>query len=71
MPRSTRYGRTGLPGTIRRSDPDVQATFIKAHREAVAAYGEGDRADRAAYAVLKENFEKLGDHWVAKPDAPG
>ena len=68
MPRSTRYGRTGLPGTIRRSGPDVQAAFTKAHREAVAAYGQGDRADRAAFAELKQKFEKRGDHWVAKSD---
>jgi len=43
-------------------------TFTKAHRDAVQAYGEGEQADRAAFAVLKQDFEKRGDHWIAKHD---
>lgn len=70
MPTSRRYRRTGgLPGTIRRSCHEAQATFTKAHQQAVQAYGEGDQADRAAYTVLKQKFEKRGDHWVAKRDS--
>jgi hypothetical protein len=69
MPRSSRYGRTGgLPGTIRRSCQAVQAAFTAAYRDAVRAHGEGDRASRAAFAVLKQDFEKRDDHWTAKRD---
>jgi ChaB len=69
MPRSSRYGRTdGVPRTIRRSSPEAQATFTEAHENAVEAYGAGDQADRAAFAALKEDFEKRGDMWIAKDE---
>lgn len=69
MPRSSRYGRTGgLPATIRRSGQAVQAAFTTAYRDAVRAHGEGDRASRAAFAALKQDFEKRDDHWTAKRD---
>jgi hypothetical protein len=42
--------------------------FLKAHAEAVAAYGEGDDAFRATYAALKQKFEKRGDHWIARTE---
>jgi cation transport regulator ChaB len=67
MPRSKRYGRVGgLPRTIRRSCPEAQAIFTEARENAVRAYGETDRADQAAFAALKQAFEKRGDHWIAK-----
>jgi hypothetical protein len=70
MPRSRRYGRTGgLPGTVRRSCHEAQTTFTEAHENAVQTYGEGDQAYRAAFAVLKQEFEKRGDHWIAKRDS--
>lgn len=71
MPRSSRYGSpaTGeLPRTLQRSCQQAQVLFSKAHAEAVAAYGEGDQAWRAAYSALKQRFEKRGDHWVAKAE---
>jgi hypothetical protein len=68
MPRSSRYGlRVGeLPMTLQRSDPEAQAAFLQAHREAAQAHGESDEASRVAYTVLKEKFEKCGDRWVAR-----
>jgi len=70
MPTSRRYAWTGeLPGTIRRSCHEAQTTFTRAHRNAVRIYGEGDRANRSAFATLKRGFEKRGDHWVAKCDS--
>lgn len=72
MPRSSRYRRmNGLPESIRRSSPEVQETFTRAYQNAVRAHGEGDRAFRAAYAALKQKFEKRGDHWIAKPGTSG
>ena len=62
---------SGLPGTIERSSPEVREAFTKAHQDAVQVHGDGDRAVRAAYAVLKQKFEKRGDHWVAKQDPAG
>jgi len=80
MRRSSRYHLSAageLPGTLRRSPEDAQEAFRRAREDAVRAYGEGDQADRAAYAALKENFEKCGDHWIARgqranwPEAAG
>jgi cation transport regulator ChaB len=70
MLRSRRYSRAGneLPATLRRSYQEAQDTFTRARDSAVQAYGERDQAVRAAFAALKEKFEKRGDHWVAKCD---
>ena len=74
-PRTRRRGlaQAGeLPGTVKRSSKEAQETFTKAHDSAVQAYGEGDQADRAAYAEFKQKFEKRGDHWIPKqPASPG
>jgi hypothetical protein len=71
MPRSsrylvTRYPVTELPGTLQRSSREAQETFLRALDDAVRTHGEGDQAYRAAYAALKRDFEKRGDHWIAK-----
>ncbi len=68
MPRSSRYllSDGGLPGTLQRSCREAQALFLRAREEAIRAYGEGDEAYRVAYAALKQEFEKCGDHWIAK-----
>lgn len=74
MSKSSRYGSPaadGLPATLRRSCREAQATFLEAREEAVHAYGEGDEAYRAAYAALKQKFEKRGDHWIAKTESAG
>lgn len=70
MLRSRRYSRAGseLPATLRRSCQEAQDTFTTARDSAVQVYGETDQADRAAFTVLKEKFEKRGDHWIAKRD---
>ena len=72
MRRTSRRGpaRAGeLPGTLKRSSKEARETFARAHDSAVQAYGEGDQADRAAYAEFKQRFEKCGDHWIAKVDS--
>jgi hypothetical protein len=68
MLQSRRYcrDRNELPATLRRSCQEAQDTFITARDGAVRTYGETDQADRAAFTVLKEKFEKRGDHWIAK-----
>ena len=72
MPTSRRYGRLGgLPVSLQRSSPEAQATFARAHENAVQTYGDSDQAYRAAFAALKQDFEKRGDHWIAKPDSAG
>jgi cation transport regulator ChaB len=73
MPKMTKGGRvqkSELPDTLKRSPAKAQRQFAKTHDSATAQYGEGERAHRAAYASLKHNFEKVGDHWEAK-DEPG
>lgn len=72
MPQSHRYGHADeLPGTLRRSCRQAQETFTAALSDAILAYGEGDQALRAAYAALKQKFEKCGDMWIAKPNPAG
>jgi hypothetical protein len=68
MPKSSRYWLrvNELPRTLQRSSPEAQEAFLQAHQEAVRIHGESDEASRAAYDALKQDFEKLGDHWVAR-----
>ncbi len=69
MPKIRRRGLAQggeLPGTLKRSSKEAQETFTKARDSAVRTYGEGDQADRAAYAEFKRKFEKRGDHWIPK-----
>jgi hypothetical protein len=56
-----------LPSTLQRSPKKAQETFAKARDAAVEEYGVGRRASQTAYAALKHKFEKVGDHWEAKP----
>jgi hypothetical protein len=72
MPKIRRRGPAQggeLPGTLKRSSKEAQETFTKARDSAVRTYGEGDQADRAAYAEFKRKFEKRGDHWIPKRGA--
>ena len=55
-----------LPSTLERSDAKAQRTFAKAHDSAVDSYGEGERANRTAWAAVKHTHEKVGDHWEPK-----
>ncbi len=58
--------REEMPSTIQRSPKKAQRLWSKAHDSAVESYGEGERAHRTAFAALKHEFEKVGDHWEAK-----
>jgi cation transport regulator ChaB len=55
-----------MPSTVRRSPKKAQRTWAKAHDSAVDSYGEGERAHRTAFAALKHEHEKVGDHWEGK-----
>ncbi|WP_153395071.1 ChaB family protein [Ornithinicoccus halotolerans] len=71
MPKTTKSGKPKqdeLPSTLQRSPAEAQRTFAKAHDSAVEEYGEGERANRTAYAALKHSFEKVGDHWEPKDE---
>lgn len=59
-------GKDELPSTLRRSPKKAQETWAKTHDSAVGTYGEGERAHRTAFASLKHEFEKVGDHWEDK-----
>ncbi len=58
--------RQEMPSTLQRSPRKAQETWSKAHDSAVETYGEGERAHRTAFAALKHEFEKVGDHWDFK-----
>lgn len=58
--------KTELPSTIERSPAKARRTWKKTHDNAIDQYGEGERAQRTAYASLKRGFEKKGDRWVPK-----
>ena len=73
MPKTTSSGKPKkdeLPDTLKRSPKKAQRQFAKTHDSAAEQYGEGELAHRTAYASLKHNFEKVGDHWEPK-DEPG
>lgn len=59
-------GKEELPSTLRRSPRHAQEVWSKAHDSAVETYGEGRRAHQTAFAALKHQFEKVGDHWEPK-----
>jgi len=58
-----------MPSTLERSPKHAQEIWAKAHDSAVDSYGEGERAHRTAYAALKHEYEKVGDHWEKKEKA--
>ena len=69
VPKSSRHSLPSageLPGTLKRSPEEAQQTFARALTSAVQIHGEGDQALRAAYAELKQTFEKRDDHWIPK-----
>ncbi|MCS5715457.1 ChaB family protein [Herbiconiux sp. CPCC 205716] len=58
-----------LPSTLARSEKHAQALWSAAHDSAVDSYGEGERAHRTAFAALKHEYEKVGDHWERKDES--
>jgi cation transport regulator ChaB len=71
VPKTTKSGKakqSELPSTLQRSPAKAQRTFAKAHDSAVESYGEGERANRTAYAAVKHSYEKVGDHWEPKDE---
>ncbi len=72
MPKTNKSGQpkqSELPDTLKRSPKKAQRQFAKTHDSAAEQYGEGERAHRTAYASLKNNFEKVGDHWEPKDES--
>jgi len=59
-------GSEDLPSTIQRSPKHAQALWTKTHDSAIKEYGRGRRAQQTAYAALKNEYEKVGDHWEEK-----
>ena len=59
-------GAEDLPSTLERSPKHAQAIWVKAHDAALKEYGRGRRAQQTAYAALKHEYEKVGDHWEEK-----
>lgn len=58
--------KTQVPETLKRSPAKARRTWVETHDNAVAEYGEGERAQRTAYASLKHSYEKVGDRWEPK-----
>jgi hypothetical protein len=58
--------RQDVPSTIARSDDKAVRTYKKTLESAEDTYGGGERAHRTAFAALKHNHEKVGDHWEPK-----
>ena len=55
-----------IPSTLQRSPEHAQEIFEKALDSANESYGPGERAHRTAYAAVKHEYEKVGDHWEEK-----
>jgi cation transport regulator ChaB len=60
--------REEIPSTLERSPKHAQEVWSAAHDSAVESYGEGERAHRTAFAALKHQYEKVGDHWEKKAE---
>ncbi|GAA3338428.1 ChaB family protein [Curtobacterium pusillum] len=58
-----------IPSTLQRSPKHAQEIFTKALDSANESYGPGERARRTAYAAVKHEYEKVGDHWEKKASA--
>jgi cation transport regulator ChaB len=55
-----------LPSTLQRSDEHAQDVYSETLESAEQTYGDGERAHRTAFAALKHQYEKVGDHWEQK-----
>ena len=62
MPTTTR----DLPGTLKRSPAKAQRTYAETLDSAEEQYDSDARAHQTAWKVVKESFEKVGDHWEPK-----
>lgn len=56
-----------MPSTLKRSSSRARKLYATVLDNAEKQYGAGERASRTAMAALKHSFEKVGDHWEAKP----
>ena len=68
MPRDPEEIQKDLPSTLERSPEKAQRTYAKTKASAEEEYGEGQAAERTAWASLKHSFEKVGDHWEPKDE---
>ncbi|MBF4581701.1 ChaB family protein [Curtobacterium sp. VKM Ac-2865] len=55
-----------IPSTLQRSPEHAQEVYAKTLDSANETYGEGERAHRTAFAAVKHEYEKVGDHWEEK-----
>ncbi|WP_027465500.1 ChaB family protein [Curtobacterium sp. UNCCL17] len=55
-----------IPSTLQRSPKHAQEVFEKTLDSANETYGPGERAHRTAFAAVKHEYEKVGDHWEEK-----
>ncbi|WP_433953745.1 ChaB family protein [Curtobacterium flaccumfaciens] len=55
-----------IPSTLQRSPEHAQEIFEKTLDSANETYGPGERAHRTAFAAVKHEYEKVGDHWDEK-----
>lgn len=55
-----------IPSTLQRSPKHAQDVFAETLDSANETYGPGERAHRTAYAAVKHEYEKVGDHWEEK-----
>lgn len=55
-----------LPSTLERSPTKVRDTYEKTLDNAHEEYDSEERAHRAAWASVKHEAEKKGDHWELK-----
>lgn len=72
MPKKEPRGeQTPLPSTLQRSPKKARDTYEATLESAERTYDHDEsRAHRAAWGAVKHAFEKVGDHWEAKP-TPG
>ena len=61
--------KSDIPSTLQRSAEKVQRAYMKTLESAEETYeGDEERAQRTAWASVKQVAEKKGDHWELKDE---
>jgi cation transport regulator ChaB len=68
VPRDPKDIEQDLPSTLERSPRKAQRTYAKTKASAEEQYGEGEVAERTAWASVKHQFEKVGGRWEPKDE---
>lgn len=62
-------GKANIPSTLKRSPEHAQKIYEETLKSAEDEYGDGRRAHQTAFAAVKKQYKKVGDHWEPKANS--